>query len=185
MSLASQASRRYAEALLEAVHKDGPDMVQRVREELASFSGAVEETFDLKNVLSNPSFTANERYKVLEAVSAQAGYSEHIKRFLRHLIERGRMDEIRDIAATFGHLADERAGRIKAVAESASELPPQAIEQLRRALERRTGRSIDLTIRINPDLIGGVRAQVGTIVFDSTVRAELDLLRNALSITEQ
>jgi len=180
MSLTSQASRRYAEALLEAVQNENGDLI-KIRDELSAFASAKVDVFDLRNVLENPSFTAEERTTVLDKVMGELSLSAVTKKFLKLVTERDRIEEIDEISATFASLADERAGKVRAVVETASELSGSAVEQLTKALEKGTGRKIELEVKVDTSLIGGVRTLVGSVVYDGTIRAELDRLRLALN----
>jgi F-type H+-transporting ATPase subunit delta len=178
MALESTAARRYAEALLEATPRDD---LARARDDLARFAATVDATFDLRNVLLNPAFGEDERARVLDRVMDHLALGEVTRRFLRLVLERDRMLEVAAIAESFRKLADDRAGRIRAEVRSAGELTPTAAEQLRAALERRTGKKVDLAVTVDPELIGGLRAQVGSLVFDGTLRAELQRLRATLT----
>ena len=83
-------------------------------------------------------------------------------------------------AVVVDELADKRAGRVQARVVSAVEMTEGSIDQLRRALERRTGKKIEMNVEVDPSLIGGIRAEVGSFVLDGTIRTELERLRFAL-----
>lgn len=175
MALQSPASRRYARALVEAA---GPD-VDRVLDELERFSEALEG--DLRGVLLNPRFTAEERDRALDAVMDYLSLSELVRSALRLLVRKGRIREMNDITQAFRTFADERRGRAHATVRSAQQLSPDATERLRRALEKRTGRSVDIEVEIDPTLIGGLTTRVDSMVFDGSIRSELDRLRAQLA----
>lgn len=179
MSLASQAARRYADAFIQSA---GENLSSAV-EELISFATTVEGVPELRHVLLNPAFSADEEKQVLHAVMDRLSLSENTRRFVELLAARERMGEIGEIAETVKKLSDERANRIQATVEAAEQLTPDALERLKAALEKRTGRKVDLDVTVDPSLIGGVRTRVGSIVFDGTIRTELDRLREALSTT--
>jgi F-type H+-transporting ATPase subunit delta len=176
MSRTSLASRRYAEALIEAAGKDLP----RAAEELMSFAELAEGVPELRHVLLNPAFSVEEEHKALEAVMEKMRLSETVRRMLRMLAERERMPEIRDIADTVKRIAEERAGRVRARVETAEELPSASLSRLKAAIEKRTGKTVELDVVVDPTLIGGVRTSVGTIVFDGSLRSELARLREVL-----
>jgi F-type H+-transporting ATPase subunit delta len=181
MALESIAARRYAEALLEACTRAGQTELGSIRDELGRFAAALDSVFDLENVLLNPIFGEDERKRALALVMDRLGLSEITRRFIALVEERDRMTELPAIASAFRKLADEREGRVRAQVRSAAELTPAAAEQLRRALERRTGKRVELEVTVDPALIGGIRTQVGSLVFDGTLRAELERLRATLS----
>jgi F-type H+-transporting ATPase subunit delta len=184
MSLASAAARRYAEAFVETAAEKGDETLQSVRQELSAFAAAVDEVFDLSNLLMNPAVTADERVKVLDRVMEEVGLSDLTKRFLHLLAEKDRINEIREIAHVYDQLADARTGRVQAEITSAIELSDATTDQLRRALEKRTGKKIEMNVSVDESLIGGIKAQVGSFVFDGTIRSELDRLRDSLEAVD-
>jgi F-type H+-transporting ATPase subunit delta len=180
MSLASLASRRYAEALIEAAGKDLP----RAAKELMDFAELVENVDEFRHVLMNPAFSVDEEHKALDAVMERMGLSTVVRRLLTMLAERERMPEIRDIAETVKRISDERAGRVQARVETADELSKEALARLKAAIEKRTKRTVELEVIVDPSLIGGVRTTVGSQVFDGTLKSSLLQLRETLISAE-
>jgi len=171
-------SRRYAEALADAL--SSAEERTTVRKELATFRKAVRESFDLENLLHNPSVPSNDRLRVLGSVLERMGSSAPTSRFLRLLAERGRMGLFEEIVEAFDRIDDERSGVVRAHITSASELSADTLERLTAALRQRTGRNLEVSADVDPQLIGGFRARVGTLVFDGSIRSELDRLRERL-----
>ena len=176
-SSGSQAARRYAAALLAACNDDE---VESVAQEVAAFATAAEESFDLKNILLNPTFGSEERNSTLETLMGRMKLSDRAQKFILLLVERDRQNELTSISEAFSKLVADNKNRATAVIRTASELDESTTEALKRALERRTGKQLDLTVTIDPSLIGGVRAEVGTLVFDGSIKAELAKLRESL-----
>ena len=180
MVRASGASKRYAEAFVESVVGQDKKALHKVVEEVGSVAGAVEMSRDLEQLLENPAFSGAERNQVLDAVLEHLGVSERTRRFVELLAQKSRLGELSAIAEHLEYLAEERAGRTTAIVESATELTASTLDHLRKALEKRTGKSVEMEVRIDPDLIGGMRARVGTFVLDGTIRSELDRLKARL-----
>ena len=176
--MTSAAAKRYALALIEAA--DVAQNVDSIDTELKTFVGALEQSEELRNVMENPVFATHERVEVLNALATALNLSKPTQKFLRVVSERERMGEIKDIQTAFATIADGRAGRTIATVESASELSREDQADLKTVLEKKTGQKIELTLSVNPDLIGGFKAQVGSMVFDGTVRAHLDRLHREL-----
>ncbi len=174
------ASRRYADALVEGAASVSEAELDQVKLGLEQFAHAVATSPDLESVLENPVFTQAERSRVLEATMTRLGLPERVMKFLRLVADRGRIAELPAINEAVKLLADRREGRVQARVSSASELPPQTVDQLRKALEKKTGKRIEVHVTVDPSLIGGVRAQVGSLVFDGSIRAELARLRETL-----
>ncbi len=180
MTLASLASRRYAEALIEAA---GNNLPQASRELLA-FADLVENVDEFRHVLLNPAFSVEEENQALDAVMNRMKLSDTVRKLLRLLAQRERMSEIRDIAETVKHISDERAGRVQARVETPEELSSAALARLKAAIEKRTGKHVELEVIVDPTLIGGVRTTVGSTVFDGSLKTELSRLRERLVATD-
>lgn len=176
-SIGSQAARRYAEALLSAC---GEGEIETVAAELTGFAQATTESTDLKNVLLNPTFSAEERSRTLAALMEHMSLGERTRRFITLVVERDRQDELEGIAEAFDALVADKTNRATANIVSAAQLDSSQQEQLKRALEKRTGKKLDLKVTVDSSLIGGIRAEVSGIVFDGSIRAELDKLRETL-----
>ena len=176
-SSVSQAARRYADALLAACAEDE---VETVADELSTFAHAVEDSFDLKNVLQNPTFSADERNATLGAVMKHLGLGDRTQKFVSLLLERDRQGELSAISEAFAALVADKTNRATAVIRTAATLDANTQEQLKRALEKRTGKKLEITVAIDPSLIGGIRAEVGTLVYDGTIKAELERLGETL-----
>lgn len=180
MALVSQVSRRYAEAVVESTLTEGDAALDKLVTELNGLAGALSVNPDLGHVLMNPAFSTEERVKVLDALMAHLKLGDRTQRFLRLLSDKGRIHELAAIAESVQAIADDRAGRTTAYVETAAELSPSAVEQLKRALEKRTGKKLELEVTIKPELIGGIRARVGTFLLDGSIQTELARLRERL-----
>lgn len=176
----STAARRYATAIVESAAVQGDAVLEQVTRDLEEFAAMVNASKDLRHVLLNPIFTAQERNGALGAVLAKITLSDLSRRLLILLGERNRVGLLTEVARITRQLADTRAGRVRAEVESATPLTNEARDQLRRALERRTGRSVEMTVTVDPKLLGGLRARVGSVVLDGTLRSQLDGLRDEL-----
>jgi F-type H+-transporting ATPase subunit delta len=96
------------------------------------------------------------------------------------LLERGRIALLPAIARAYQEMSDEKLGRVRAEVRSAHPLDIASETAIRKAIERRTGKKVVMTTRLDPSLIGGVVAEVAGTVFDGSVIARFDTLRNRL-----
>ncbi|MCB9654374.1 MAG: ATP synthase F1 subunit delta [Deltaproteobacteria bacterium] len=179
MTTRSPASRRYAEALLDTATNAQLDL-EGLSQSLVDFAASVTTSFELRNTLLNPSFTEEERRGVLDALMTRAGAPDALRRFLHLLLEKGRIAEVEDIAQVFKELANARAGRLHAQVTAAVALDDATKDALRQALEKRTGRSVEISVDVDPSLIAGIRTQLGSIVYDGSVRAHLQRLKSEI-----
>lgn len=176
--VSSSIARRYARALSSIGLEDG--RIEAYGEELQRVVQANAASDDLRDLWSNPAYSREDRLAGVDAVATQLELSPTVGNVLRLLVERGRMSDLEVIARAYGEIVDEHVGRVRAVITSASELPESITKDLGDALRNATGRQIVLESRVDPSLLGGVVAQVGSTVLDGSVRAQLLRLREEL-----
>lgn len=174
----SSLSRRYATAIVDAAEAAG--VSDTVATEIDGYAAAFAASKDLSNVLTNPVFTVEERSKTLTSVMDAMKLSDMVRRVLQMLQDRDRMVEIAAIARAVRHLADTRSKRVRATVESAAELSAETLTNLKNALEKRTGKHVELEIAVDPSLLGGIRTTIGSTVLDGTIRTQLEELRDDL-----
>lgn len=172
------AARRYAKALFELARDEG--RVDAVRGELRALGELLEGHRELHDVLFRPLHPARQRRAALDAVGERGGLSPLVRHFLSFLIDQRRLVDFDAIRAAFEALADAAAGLTRAEVRSATELDEAQRERLRRALAARVGGEVELRVRVEPALLGGVVAQVGDLVFDGSLRTQLAQLRDTL-----
>ena len=176
--IAGSIGRRYAKALLSiGVATHSFDALGR---ELDRVAETIAGSAELKNVLENPVFPLSQRHHVLEDIARRLSLSASVKNLLLILLDRSRISALPDIARAHRELVDEQAGRARATVTSAAPLDPAIEARLRGALEKQTGKTVLLDKKIDPSLIGGVVAQVGDLVFDGSVKHQLEKLRTEL-----
>jgi F-type H+-transporting ATPase subunit delta len=166
----------YARALYDAA-KD-KDRVQQVREELADFVETEREVPALRELMRNPQLDHRVRVGALEDLLG--GQEELIRNFLLVLAEKNRGAEVEDVAREFERLAAEAEGILDVELTTAVELSDQEARDVIGQIEKASGRKVEATRRVDPDLIGGLVLQVGSMRLDSSVRGRLDRLRRQL-----
>jgi F-type H+-transporting ATPase subunit delta len=172
------AARRYAKALFSIASEE--DRVQAVRDELARFAGPVAEHAELRRVLLQPLHPVAQRRAVLAAVAERVGASPLLRHFLSFLVDQRRLVDFESIRAEYERLADAAAGLTKARVRSAAPLSDAQRERLQRVLERKSGGRIQLEVEVDPTLVAGAVAQVGDLVFDGSLRSQLQRLHASL-----
>ena len=175
----SAAARRYARALFSLAREERRG--QEVREELDRLAELFRASPELREALLTPLYPVKQRRNVLRAVAEREGLSRLITNFYAFLIDQRRLVDFPGIREEFIRLADEEAGLMTAEVVSATPLDDRRRDRLRRALSERTGYEVKLDISVDPELIGGAIARVGDLVFDGSIRAQLDQLRANLT----
>lgn len=176
--IAGSLARRYAKALLAIGIAD--KNFEQLGSELASVDDLFASSSELRSTLVNPLFKQANRRAVLEELAARLKVSRTIRNFLMLLLDKGRLAALPDIRRELGALIDEQAGRVRAVATSAQKLTADETKRLEAALAKQSGKQIILERREDPRLIGGVVTQLGDLVFDGSVRAQVERMREQL-----
>ena len=168
-------ARPYAEALFKASSSDLNGAAVWVDElkEIAKNS-------QLQEYSDNPNVTSNQVFEVISGV-AKAALPEMAKNFLRTVIENGRLNALPEIAEQFRVLKNAQSGSADAVVYSAFAIDSAALADLAVTLEKRFARKLNVSVELQPELIGGIRVVVGDEVLDSSVKARLEQMKMALT----
>ncbi len=152
-----------------------------MRAGLSALSRALSESPTLKHVLASPAFSAAEKTEVLGALSERAGSPAVAKGFFGQLVLKNRTDQIPAIDEAFAELADVQKGVMSVTVSSARDLTKSQRESLQQRLHDLMGGDVAVTYHAEPDLLSGLRIQIGSTVYDSTVRNRLDTMRTLLT----
>ena len=170
------AHRMYARALYEAAHDRGT--VDLVRSELSELADAMETTPALEAFLSNPQLDPGAKASVLDEVTS--GADPIVRNFVRVVASKGRAGELRQIAEEFEAIVDREQGRLSVELTTAHHLDDSETAAIVRQIEQASGRTVEATRSVDPDLIGGLILQAGSLRVDASVRGRLNRLRREL-----
>ncbi|MDH1703113.1 MULTISPECIES: F0F1 ATP synthase subunit delta [Comamonas] len=170
-------ARPYAEALFKASADKGADLGSTVAwvEELAAIAADPQ----LRQLADNPNVSKTQVFDLIAGV-AKSALPEAARNFLRVILENGRLDALPEAAAQFRSLVNSKSGSSDAVVFSAFPIADAALAELGASLEKRFGRKLNLTVKPDDSLIGGVRVVVGDEVLDTSVKARLEQMKAAL-----
>jgi len=172
----SVVDRVYASALFEAAREQG--RLEPVRDELRQVVAAEAEVPELRELLRNPQLDPRARASALEDVLS--GGEELLRNFLLVLADKGRTGSLEEIAREFERLIAEHEGIVHAELTTAVELSDEEAQTLLRQIEQASGRKVEATRSVDPELIGGIVLQVGSHRLDASVRGRLERLRRDL-----
>lgn len=169
-------ARRYARALVDVAGTNA----DRVLEQLSALVGALDESRELRDVVSNPAFTRAERSAVLDSLlKAWSGLEASLVNLLKLLLDRDKLALLPDIARLYRDLVDAKSGRLRGKVVSAVALPAEALGQLEASLKKLAQREVTLEARVDPSVLGGVAAQVGPVLYDGTLKTQLEEMRRS------
>jgi F-type H+-transporting ATPase subunit delta len=169
--------RRYARALL-AIGAE-TKLYEKLGVELDQFAEMLR-LKDLRNALTSPSIPQSRRRAIMEELIDRARPTATMRSFLLLLVDRSRTELLPDIAREYRALADEHAGRVRASVTTAEPLDGEATARLKRSLEQKTGKQVILEQRTDAELIAGMVTQIGSIIYDGSIRTRLAQLRQTL-----
>ncbi|QEA12457.1 F0F1 ATP synthase subunit delta [Comamonas flocculans] len=170
-------ARPYAEALFKACSSQKADFAAAVQwlDELAAIAANPQ----LLQMAESPKVTASQILEIMTGV-ARSKLPASATNLLTAVVENGRLRVLPEIAAQFRALVNQTAGSSDALVVSAFDLSPQQLQELGVTLEKRFGRKLNLSLSVDPSLIGGVRVVVGDEVLDTSVKARLEQMKATL-----
>jgi ATP synthase F1 delta subunit len=167
----------YARALFEAARDDG--VLDRVHEELGQFADALDQDRNLQVFLFSPYFSSEEKKDGIGRIVSDA--DERLVNFLELLAERHRVPALFRIRRIVDSLWADENKLLPVTVTSATELDAGLVDDIGKRIEEQTGRQVDLSSNVDPDVLGGLRVRVGNMVLDATVRNRLDQLRKQVA----
>src|SRR3989442_660752 len=171
------AHRVYARALFDAAQER--KRLAQVREDLGDFVAAIDEVPELDALLRNPQIDPTAKAQALEDVLS--GADELVRNFVLLTVEKNRAGQLREIHKEFERLVAAAERRLTVELTTAYELSDAEAEQILKQIENASGRPVDATRGVDPDLIGGIVLQAGSMRVDASVRGRLERLRRELT----
>ena len=171
------AQRMYARALFEAGQE--ADRVDAVAEDLAALAAAMDDVPALRAFLRNPQIDPAGKADVLAQLAADG--DELIGNFVRLAAEKGRAGEISEFSKELDALVAQSQNRLSVELTTSYELSDDEAQSIVQTIEKASGRTVEATRSVEPDLIGGIVLQVGSHRADGSVRGRLERLRHELA----
>jgi F-type H+-transporting ATPase subunit delta len=170
---------RYASALFELALEE--KAIDSVRTDLDKFDAMVADSAELERLVRSPVFSADDKLKALAAILDKAGIKGLAANFLRVLTTNRRLFAARDAIRGFRALVARHRGEVTAQVTVAEKLSDKNLEALKDALKSKTaGKNIDLDVKIDPAIIGGLIVKVGSQMVDSSLRTKLNSIKVAM-----
>lgn len=175
----SVVALRYAHAFAAVAASEKFD-VAAAQQQLKDFNTTFKGSRELRDVLMNPSIPGEQKLKVLDAIAAKIGMQPQVRNFIAVIMDHQRLGELDEILDEYHGIADEEAGFTEAEITSARSLEGKDRAQLEEQVEKLVGGKIRATYMEDPSLLGGVVVRVGSTVYDGSIRAQLQQLKQRL-----
>jgi F-type H+-transporting ATPase subunit delta len=175
---ADPVASRYAEALFSAAKREG--QLDQALEQLEALASLLRAQRELRALLLNPDVVSTEKTALLDRVMAKS-WTPLVRTFMGLVIGAGRAESLPAIADAFAEAVDEDRGVLRALVRTAHPASPELLGRLRAVLERREGRTVELSAEVDARLLGGLQIRIGHRVIDGSVQRQLTQLRQQLA----
>lgn len=177
-TLVSGVAQRYATALFELAEESGA--VDTVAAALDAFNGLLAESDDLTRLIESPAFTAEEQVAAIKAVIEKAGITGLAANFIGLVASKRRLFALPGMIAGYKRLVAEAKGIVSAEVTVAEEPAAKRVDEIRAALAGVAGKDVDVSIKVDPALIGGLVVKMGSRMVDASLKTKLNSIRLAM-----
>jgi F-type H+-transporting ATPase subunit delta len=167
----------YSRSLFQVAQEN--DALDEIHDDLGEFADALDESRDLQVFFFSPYFSSQEKKDGIKKIID--GGNEYFVRFLELLAERHRMPALFRIRREFDSLWREENKLLPVTITSAVELDKKTAKEIGEKIEDATGRKIELSTKVDPEIIGGLSLRVGNLIMDATIRNRLERLRKSIT----
>jgi len=174
----SGVAGRYGAALFELANESGT--ADAVSGDLKRFAAFIEESPDLKRLVTSPVFTADQQKAAVGAVLDRAGIGGIVANFIRLVAQKRRLFVLPAMIRAYETLLARKKGIVPAEVTVAEAMPDQLLADLKSALAKTAGQEVSLAVKVNPDIIGGMIVKLGHRMFDASLKTKLNALRVAM-----
>lgn len=175
----SVVALRYAHAFASVVVSQNLD-ANAVQQQLGDFRATFQGSRELREVLADPAIAKDQKLKVLDAIAQKIGMVPQVRNFIAVIMDHDRLGDLGEILDEYAVIADENAGLSEAEIVSAHVLNDEDRAELESQVSRLAGGRIRATYRQDPSLLGGAVVRIGSTVYDGSIRAQLDRLKQQL-----
>jgi F-type H+-transporting ATPase subunit delta len=177
-TIVSGMAGRYATALFDLA-RDG-NAIDAVKADLDRFDALVAESADLARLVRSPVFSAEEQIQALTSILDRAGIGGLAAQFLKLITSNRRLFAVRDMARGYRELVADYTGEATADVTVAEELKGDHLDALRSALKSVSGKDVDLNVKVDPSIIGGLVVKLGSRMVDTSLRTKLTAIKHAM-----
>ncbi len=177
-SFSTETSERYSRALFE-VSRDSDDL-DKVESDIKNFKLIYDKNLEVRNFIKDPSQIITEQNKLVNLISDKLNFSKNVQKFLLLLIEKRRIFFVNKIIESFLRLCSQKRGEIKASLISSKELSQTELKDISTDLSKSMGSTLKFDYKVDKELIGGLKLQLGSIMIDTSIRNKLKKYEQAM-----
>ena len=177
-SFSTETSERYSRALFE-VSKETNEL-EKIENDIKDFKTLLNSNSDIKNFIKDPTQNINQQNSVIDLISDKLKFSKNLKNFFLLLIKKRRIFFVNKIFESFLKLSSKKRGEIKASLISSKELSKTELDKLSKDLSEATGSTLKFEYKVDKDLIGGLKLQLGSFMVDTSISNKLKKYKQLL-----
>ena len=170
-SFSTETSERYARALFEVSTEINE--LKKTENDTKKLQSLLKESSELQNFIKNPTQTISQQNEVIDLISKKLNFSKNLKNFFFLLIQKRRIFFVKKILESFLRLCSQKKGEIKASLISSKKLSQDELDGMSKELSNTVGSSLKFDYKVDEELIGGLKLQLGSIMIDTSIKNKL------------
>ena len=171
-SFSTETSERYSRALFEVAQEASE--LEKMENDIKNFASLLINSLEIKNFIHNPTQSKDNQNNVLNLLAEKLNFSKNLKNFMFLLIEKRRIFFVEKIIDSFLKLCAQKRGEVKASLISSKELSETELENISKELSSSTSSTIKFNYKVDKELIGGLKLQLGSFMIDTSIKNKLN-----------
>ena len=177
-TFSTETSERYSRALFEVANEENE--LDKIESDIKNFQSLLKSSQEIMNFIKNPTQSINTQNSVIVLLADKLGFSKNLKNFFLLLVEKRRIFFIQKIYENFLKLCSLKRGEVKASLISSKELSNAELDKISKDLSTSMGSSIIFDYKVDKELIGGLKLQLGSFMIDTSIRNKLKKYEKAM-----
>ena len=171
-SFSTETSERYSRALFELSNETSE--LEKTENDIKQFQSLLNKSLEIKNFIKDPTQSISQQNKFFDLLSDRLNFSKNLKNFFLLLIEKRRIFYVNKISESFLKLCSKKRGELEASLISSKDLSKSEIETISKDLSATMGSSIKFNYKVDKELIGGLKLQLGSFMIDTSIKNKLN-----------
>ena len=177
-SFSTETSERYSRALFEVANESNE--LDKIENDVKNFHLLFNSSSEIKNFIQNPTKSINNQNIFIKLLAEKLGFSKNLKNFFLLLVEKRRIFFVKKIFESFLRLCSTKRGEVKASLISSKELSQTELNDISMDLSKSMGSNLKFDYKVDKELIGGLKLQLGSIMIDTSIRNKLKKYEQAM-----